>query len=189
MCATLLVGIVVMGITNVQHVSKAAAEGLTAKFSDLCDPQELLKQQSQQQQRRTRMSQLASKSRQATKTFRQIRLREKTLDEVLTYYLSLSYPRRTFLFSDSSLKSLSVCSKDCGLMVEGECQVKFSSTAEEAFVMSLIPLRTESTLIKLRRSQSLKMPRAINPTPAKSYYSAGVTKKVILKSSSSSSSS
>jgi hypothetical protein len=34
----------------------------------------------------------------------------------------------------------------------------------------------------------LKMPRAINPTPAKSYYSAGVTKKVILKSSSSSSS-
>jgi hypothetical protein len=106
--ATLFVGIVVMGITNVQHVSKAAAEGLTAKFSDLCDPQELLKQQSQQQQRRTRMSQLASKSRQATKTFRQIRLREKTLDEVLTYYLSVSYPRRTFLFSDSSLKSLSL---------------------------------------------------------------------------------
>ncbi|CAM6032945.1 unnamed protein product [Sphagnum compactum] len=127
-----------MGITNVQHVSKAAAEGLTAKFSDLCDPQELLKHQSQQQQRRTRMSQLASKSRQATKTFRQIRLREKTLDEV-----------------------------------------KFSSTAEEAFVMSLIPLRTESTLIKLRRSQSLKMPRAITPTPAKSYYSAGVTKKLL----------
>ncbi len=185
--ATLFVGVVVMGITNVQHVSKAAAEGLTAKFSDLCDPQELLKQQSQQQQRRTRMSQLASKSRQATKTFRQIRLREKTLDEVLTYYLSLSYPRRTVVFSDPSLKSLSVCSKDCGLMVIGVCQVKFSSTAEEAFVMSLIPLRTESTLIKLRRSQSLKMPRAITPTPAKSYYSAGVTKKVILKSSSSSS--
>jgi hypothetical protein len=96
----LFVGVVVMVITNVQHVSKAAAEGLTAKFSDLCDPQELLKLQSQQQQRRTRMSQLASKSRQATKTLRQIRLREKTLDEVLTYYLSLSYPRRTFMFSD-----------------------------------------------------------------------------------------
>lgn len=94
--ATLFVGVVVMGITNVQHVSKAAAEGLTAKFSDLCDPQELLKQQSQQQQRRTRMSQLASKSRQATKTFRQIRLREKTLDDVLTYYLSSPIPEEHF---------------------------------------------------------------------------------------------
>ncbi|CAK9229329.1 unnamed protein product [Sphagnum jensenii] len=124
-----------MGISNVQHVSKAAAERLTAKFGDLCDPHELMKHQS----RRMRISQLASKSRQATKTIRQMRLREKAFDEV-----------------------------------------KFSSTDEEAFVMSLIPLRAEPALIKLRRSQSLKMPRAAGPgASVKSYSTTGVTKKLL----------
>jgi len=59
-------------------------------------------------------------------------------------------------------------------------EVKFSSTDEEAFVMSLIPLRAEAALIKLRRSQSLKMPRAAGPgASVKSYSTTGVTKKLL----------
>lgn len=88
LCLCVCVCVVVMGISNVQHVSKAAAERLTAKFGDLCDPHELMKHQS----RRMRISQLASKSRQATKTIRQMRLREKTFDEVGTCPLGLSRP-------------------------------------------------------------------------------------------------
>jgi hypothetical protein len=44
------------------------------------------------QSRRMRISQLASKSRHATKTIRQMRLREKTFDEVGTCPLGLSRP-------------------------------------------------------------------------------------------------
>jgi hypothetical protein len=49
--------------------------------------------------------------------------------------------------------------------------------------MSLIPLRAEPAIIKLRRSQSLKMPRPAGPgASVKSYSTTGVTKKVMISS-------